>query len=75
MTTLIHDPVGLAECAVIIACVSFCVWWFSPSQRSKRRRERARDRALLRRAITNPSTYAAAREPVLSTPLDQGKEK
>lgn len=50
---LLHDPIGLGEFAVILACVVFHGWWFSPRQRRKRRRDQARDRAQLRRALTH----------------------
>jgi hypothetical protein len=42
----------LALCAgVLLACALFAAWWWSPWQRSKRRREDARLRVAFRREL------------------------
>lgn len=48
---VIHDPVGLAESAVIVGCLVLYGWWFSPHQRRTRLRDRARARMRMRRAF------------------------
>jgi hypothetical protein len=60
MTTLIHDPIGLGESTVILACLILYAWWFSPRQRSQRRRAQARDRAQLRQALTRSGNGTAS---------------
>lgn len=45
------DPIVLTESAVILGCLLFFAWWFSPAQRRKRCREEARTRMLLRRIL------------------------
>lgn len=65
--TLVHDPIGLGEVAVIVACLVFYGWWFSPRQRRKRRRDQARDRAQLRRAFTD-STKTTRADASMSSP-------
>jgi hypothetical protein len=48
---VIHDPIGLAESAVIVGCLAFDGWWFSPHQRRARLRDQARARMRMRRAF------------------------
>jgi hypothetical protein len=65
---MMHDPIGLGESAVIIACLVFYAWWFSPAQRAKRRRDQAHDRAQLRRAFADATDPARAPVTIPSTP-------
>lgn len=68
MSVLVSDPVVLGECAVIVLFGAFDVWWFLPAQRRKRRRDQARDRALLRQLLSASRDGAAvnARTPTLT---------
>ncbi|GDY33692.1 hypothetical protein [Gandjariella thermophila] len=45
------DPLVPVELGVILGCLAACAWWCSPAQRSRRRREQARARIELRRAL------------------------
>jgi hypothetical protein len=71
MPTLMHDPVGLAESSVIVLCLVFYAWWFSPRQRRKRLRFQARDRVDMRRALTGPTEGTGVCAPVPSV-SDEG---
>jgi hypothetical protein len=52
---LIHDPIGLTESTVILLCLVFCAWRFSPRQRRMRLRVQARNRMETRHALTEPT--------------------
>lgn len=71
MIALLHDPIGLGDVAVILACLVFYGWWFSPRQRGKRRRDQARDRAQMRRAFTNATEATPLDASTPSTPHNQ----
>lgn len=45
------DPLVHVELGVILGCLAAYAWWCSPTQRSRRRREQARARVELRRAL------------------------
>jgi hypothetical protein len=60
MNLLASDPVVLGECVVIVLFGGFDVWWFLPAQRRKRRRDEARERALLRQIFIKSSDGASA---------------
>jgi len=51
MRLLMTDAVTQAEVGVIIGCASFLAWWYSPAQRSRRRREDARIRIAVRHTL------------------------
>jgi hypothetical protein len=71
MPPLMHDPIGLTESAVIVGCLVFYAWWWSPRQRRKRLREQARARMQWRRAFHEPLDRADVRAPALSVPEDR----
>jgi len=66
-----HDPIGLAESTVIVLCLVFYAWWFSPRQRRTRLRVQARNRMEMRRALTEPTEGTGVRVPVSSV-SDEG---
>ena len=51
LSVVLADPVTDVELGAILAVLVFGAWWFSPAQRSQRRREDARNRIALRRAL------------------------
>ena len=51
---MLTDPITDMELGAILAVLVFSGWWFSPAQRSHRRREAARARVELRRAPGGP---------------------
>jgi hypothetical protein len=67
---VIHDPIGLAESAVIVGCLVFYGWWFSPHQRRTRLRDRARARVRMRRAFGEAMDPTGVPTPVLSVSDD-----
>lgn len=71
MSPLTSDPIVLGECAVIAVFGAFDVWWFLPAQRRKRRREQARERALLRRLFSESTNGASANARTPSLTCDQ----
>lgn len=50
------DPVVLFEVGVVIGCVVWFAWWFSPAQRRRRLRQAARARAEVRRQLREDTT-------------------
>ena len=71
MTPVTCDPVVLGECSVILACLAFQLWWFSPGQRRQRRLVEERDRQILRRIGSEPVDGAGGATPVPSTVDDR----
>jgi hypothetical protein len=67
MTPAACDPVVFGECSVILACLVFLLWWFSPGQRRQRRLVEERDRQILRRIGSEPVDGAGGATPVSSS--------
>jgi hypothetical protein len=70
---VIHDPIGLAESAVIIGCLVFYGWWFSPHQRRTRLRDQAWARVRMRRAFGDATDRTSVPTPALSVSDDKDR--
>jgi hypothetical protein len=47
----VTDPLAHVELGIVLGCLAAYAWWYSPAERSRRRREQARARVELRRAL------------------------
>jgi hypothetical protein len=60
---MLTDPCATFELGVIVTAVIFLAWILSPAQRSRIRREAARDRIAIRRALAD-NTAARSAQPI-----------
>jgi hypothetical protein len=54
---MLADPCPAFELGVITGASIFMAWMLSPPQRSRRRRQDARNRIAIRRALAEPITH------------------